>query len=100
MIRTALFCVFVVMSIAAPARAQTSPKPSLNLTRTGLVSIQPGDATYLGSPYLDRTLSGIGPGIAAGLHFIDSQRHFIVPARSRRSHRHHATLAVVLTSAE
>jgi hypothetical protein len=58
------------------ASAQTGPPehPSdtvLGVTTTGLISLQPGDRTYVGWPYLDKPLGGVGPGFAVGLTLIE-----------------------------
>lgn len=60
------------MTFSRPANAQTSPSdpptvPVLTLNTTVLASMQPGDDAYLGSPYLNSTLGGVGPGFGVGL---------------------------------
>lgn len=57
----------VIAGAGAVASAQELPPPpgtELTLSAAALVSIQPGDDAYVGEPYLDRGLGGVGPGAA------------------------------------
>ena len=40
----------------------------------GLASVQPADGSYVGSPYLDKGIGGVGPGLAVGLNFVTRRR--------------------------
>jgi hypothetical protein len=67
-------------SIAAQTTSTQRPTDTVfSLTTTGLVSIQPGDGAYVGWPYLDKPLGGVGPGFAVGLSLIE-RRGFAVAA--------------------
>jgi opacity protein-like surface antigen len=48
-------------------------------TVMGLVTIQPGDGSYVGEPYLDTALGGVGPGVGLGFTVI-SPRGFAAAA--------------------
>lgn len=53
-----------LLFIATNAAAQAS----VGLDLAGLVSIQPIDESWVGSPYLDKGLGGVGPGLSGGIH--------------------------------
>jgi hypothetical protein len=64
-----------IFLVGAPAAAQPrlssgSEKSLAALTVVGLTTVQPVDNTYVGWPYLDRGLGGIGLGAAAGLNIL------------------------------
>ena len=40
----------------------------------GLASVQPADDSYVGSPYLDKGIGGVGPGLAVGLNVVTRRR--------------------------
>ena len=63
--RVFVAAVFVV-AVSAPADAQDRTQAAV--TGAGLLSIQPTDDAYLGLPYLDHALGGIGPGLLLGFH--------------------------------
>ena len=46
--------------------------PDIGISGVGLVSIQPVDDAYVGSPYLNEGIGGIGPGFGVGLNVITS----------------------------
>lgn len=57
----------VIVGPCSVASAQEPPPPpetEVILSAAALVSIQPGDDAYVGEPYLDRGLGGVGPGAA------------------------------------
>jgi hypothetical protein len=62
---------FLTMAVLAGATsdgwAQTPGTPKVAITIQSLASVQPVDDSYVGSPYLDKGLGGVGPGLAAGL---------------------------------
>jgi hypothetical protein len=64
-------CVIVAMCVLANAAthawAQAPAAPEVAFTIQGLLSVQPVDDTYVGSPYLDKGLGGMGPAFAAGV---------------------------------
>jgi len=70
---------FVLVLIAATSvHAQPAPssnRPIVALTGAALASVQPADNTYVGpgGPYLDRGLSGVGFGAAAGMLIIQGR---------------------------
>ena len=63
LIRSAAIAVLVV---ATDAAAQTD----VGLNAVGLVSIQPVDESWVGMPYLNEGLGGIGPGLGTGIHAV------------------------------
>jgi len=56
----------MALLIGAEARAQVD----VGVSGWGLVSIQPIDGSYVGSPYLSEGIGGIGPGFGGGLSVI------------------------------
>jgi hypothetical protein len=78
---TARFAIAVVAlcsmgrSVAAQQGASSdSDKTIAALTIVGLASIQPADNSYVGAPYLDQGLGGIGLGAAAGFSLFTPSR--------------------------
>ena len=61
-----LLALIAVFASVTAARGQDAP-PKVSLAGLGLVSIQPVNDAYIGSPYLDEGLGGIGPGFAVGV---------------------------------
>jgi len=62
-----LLALALVLLAATSSSAQgpaTAKRPSVNLSVLGLASIHPVDDAYVGGPYLDRGLGGVGPGAA------------------------------------
>jgi hypothetical protein len=59
----------LMMCAPAAAHAQEPPRPDTELLASAVVlaSIHPTDDTYVGLPYLDRGLGGVGPGAGVGL---------------------------------
>jgi hypothetical protein len=57
-------CLLAIM--AGTAQAQTDAGISI----AGIVSLQPVDDSWVGSPYLDEGVGGIQPGIAAGVDIV------------------------------
>ena len=64
MTRSALVAVLWLLPHEAFAQAD------VGVSVAGLISIQPVDDVYVGSPYLNEGIGGIGPGIGAGLNVI------------------------------
>jgi len=56
----------IVAIFAVNARAQAD----VGVSGTALISIQPVDDAYVGSPYLSEGIGGMGPGFGAGLSVI------------------------------
>ena len=57
----------LVLLAATPSSAQataTGESPSWQVSILGLASIHPVDGSYVGAPYLDHGLGGVGPGVA------------------------------------
>lgn len=52
---------------AALAQQPVTPDTALIVSAAALASIQPADDTYVGEPYLDRGLGGVGPGLGVAL---------------------------------
>jgi hypothetical protein len=67
--RRLVYFVAVCCACALPgsARAQSV---DVGLSGTGFVSVQPIDDSYVGSPYLNEGIGGVGPGFGAGLSVI------------------------------
>jgi hypothetical protein len=63
----------IVLFTATGARAQTD----VGILATGLVSIQPVDDSWVGMPYLNEGLGGIGPGFGAGIDAVMPNRLMI-----------------------
>lgn len=52
---------------AAVAQQSALPNTELDINVAALASIQPADDVYVGAPYLDRGLGGVGPGLGIAL---------------------------------
>ena len=63
--RIAAACAIVFLA-AADARAQAD----IGIQAVGLVSVQPVDDSWVGMPYLNEGLGGIGPGFGAGINAV------------------------------
>ncbi len=57
----------LVLASADPTVAQQRLVDAA-VTATGGVSVQPTDQSYVGGPYLDKALGGVGPTVSAGLN--------------------------------
>ena len=63
-----LLALTVILSVTATgARAQGV---DLGISATGIASIQPIDDAYVGNPYLNEGIGGVGPGFGAGISVI------------------------------
>jgi hypothetical protein len=60
----------ILLFAAADARAQTE----VGIQALGLVSVQPVDESWVGMPYLNEGLGGIGPGFGAGINAVMPNR--------------------------
>jgi hypothetical protein len=65
-------CLLVVSALLLTATvpdlaAQTGAAPDVAVSVQGIASWQPVDDTYVGGPYLDKGLGGVGPGVALGI---------------------------------
>lgn len=56
--------VLIAATNASAQRPATGERPSVMLSVLGLASVHPVDDTYVGGPYLDHGLGGVGPGAA------------------------------------
>jgi len=65
----------IVLASTVTADAQTRTVPEVAISLRGIASWQPVDDTYVGLPYLDEGLGGIGPGVALGVDV--TQRRFV-----------------------
>jgi hypothetical protein len=63
--RPALSAVALAALLAGAGLAEAQSRVSLDAA--GLMSVQPVDDTYVGSPYLDEGLGGVGPGLLVGV---------------------------------
>ena len=61
-------CVLITPATRALAQHDTTPpQTTVSAAAAALVSFQPADDTYVGLPYLNKGLGGIGPAIGAAL---------------------------------
>jgi hypothetical protein len=64
--------IFVAVTIAScvPPHQSFAQGTDIGISGVGLVSIQPIDDAYVGSPYLSEGIGGFGPGFGAALNVI------------------------------
>jgi hypothetical protein len=68
---------FVLVLLLWPRLVDTAcaqPAPNVSVTGVGLLSIQPADNQYAGTPYLINGLGGIGSGFALGVNLRVNRR--------------------------
>lgn len=72
MVCRALLCLAALTMAAGRAEAQSRPPADavVSLTGAGLITLQPADGAWVGSPYLDKGLAGVGPGLAVGMNVV------------------------------
>lgn len=69
-----LAALVLLVSVVPDVWAQVRDAPEVAITIQGLASVQPVDDSYVGSPYLDKGLGGVGPGVAIGLNVAARRR--------------------------
>ena len=65
-----LVCVGLVYCACALPGSASAQSVDVGINGTGLASIQPIDESYVGGPYLNEGIGGVGPGFGAGLSVI------------------------------
>ncbi len=68
--------VIALLALSGVTASAQDTGAEVSVTVAGLASFQPTDQSYVGSPYLDQALGGVGPGVLLGLH-VEPVRHFI-----------------------
>jgi hypothetical protein len=69
-VASALLFVLISATVSSAQGPATGERPSLTLSVLGVASVHPVDDTYVGGPYLDRGLGGVGPGAALMVDFV------------------------------
>ena len=69
-VASALLFVLISATVLSAQGAATGERPLLTMSVLGVASVHPVDDTYVGGPYLDRGLGGVGPGAALMVEFV------------------------------
>jgi hypothetical protein len=70
--KRSLICVVIVMTSGLLPHRSFAQGTDVGISGVGLLSVQPIDDSYVGSPYLSEGIGGIAPGFGAGLGVIFS----------------------------
>ena len=68
-LRRTLMTMIGIVSWLVPHQS-FAQEADVGISGVGLLSIQPTDDAYLGSPYLSEAIGGVGPGFGAGVNVI------------------------------